>query len=155
MLVGEPPEKRANPQNVVDGQFSGPFVLSTALVTGAMGWDSYRQLQNPEIRSLLGKVRCEDDPEIEALFPENMSGKVTVIARGQRFSKTVKVPKGEPDNFLSEAELRAKFAGLTDAVLTQPHAARLADVVLALHTAPDVAAMLRAAVPVAEVRLAG
>ena len=155
MLVGEPPEKRANPQNVVDGQFSGPFVLSTALVTGAMGWDSYRQLQNPEIRSLLNKVRCEDDPEIEAYFPENMSGKVTVLARGQRFSKTVRVPKGEPDNFLSEAELRAKFAGLTDAVLTQAHAATLADVVLAVHTAPDVAAMLRAAVPIAEVRLAG
>ena len=155
MLVGEPPEKRANPQNVVDGQFSGPFVLSTALVTGAMGWDSYRELQNPDIRGLLNKVRCEDDPEIEALFPENMAGKVTVLARGQRFSKTVRVPKGEPDNFLSEAELRAKFAGLTDAVLTRSHAARLAELVLALHTAPDVAAMLRAAVPIAEVRLAG
>ncbi len=24
MLIGQPPEKKADPQNVVDGQFSGP-----------------------------------------------------------------------------------------------------------------------------------
>ena len=155
MLVGEPPEKRVNPQNIVDGQFSGPFVLSTALVTGTMGWDSYRELQNPVIRALLPKVRCEDDADVQALFPDRMSGKVTVTARGQTFSKFITDPKGEPETFLSEAELRAKFAGLTDAVLTAPQAAKLADVVLALHTAPDVSAMLRAAVPLAEVRLAG
>ena len=27
MLIGQPPAKKANPQNVVDGQFSGPFVI--------------------------------------------------------------------------------------------------------------------------------
>ena len=155
MLVGEPPEKRANPQNVVDGQFSGPFVLSAALVTGAMGWDSYRELQNPAIRALLPKVICEDDADAQALFPNKMSGKVTITARGQTFSKFITNPKGEPENFLSEAELRAKFAGLTDAVLTAPQAAKLADVVLAVQSAPDVSAMLRAAVPLAEVKLAG
>ena len=155
MLVGEPPEKRANPQNVVDGQFSGPFVLSTALVTGAMGWDSYRELQNPAIRALLPKVFCEDDADAQALFPDKMSGKVTITARGQTFSKFITDPKGEPENFLTEAELRAKFAGLTDAVLTAPQAAKLADVVLGVHLAADVSALLRAAVPLAEVKLAG
>ena len=155
ILVGEPPEKRANPQNVVDGQFSGPFVLATALATGAMGWDSYRQLQNPVIRALLPKVRCEDDADAQALFPDNMAGKVTILARGERFSQMVSVPKGEPANFLSEAELRAKFAGLADAVLGGPQSARLAELVLGLDRAADVSAMLRASVPVAEVRLAG
>ena len=155
MLVGEPPEKRANPQNVVDGQFSGPFVLSTALVTGAMGWDSYRELQNPAIRALLPKVICEDDADAQAVFPDKMAGKVTVTARGQTFSKFITDPKGEPENFLTEAELRAKFAGLTDAVLTAPQAAKLADVVLGVHLAADVSALLRAAVPLAEVKLAG
>ena len=31
LLIGAPAEKKANPQNVVDGQFSGPFVISAAL----------------------------------------------------------------------------------------------------------------------------
>ncbi|MBV8912841.1 MAG: MmgE/PrpD family protein, partial [Acetobacteraceae bacterium] len=35
-LIGEPLAKRQNPQNVVDGQFSGPFVIASALLTGAV-----------------------------------------------------------------------------------------------------------------------
>ena len=147
MLVGEPAAKRADPQNVVDGQFSGPFVLASALATGAMGWDSYSMLFDPTIRALLPKVVCEDDPEIEAEFPANMSGKVTVRARGRDFVKTVVVPKGEPDNFLSEAELRAKFAGLVDHVLGVERSAALADAVLAIDASNDVGALARMSVP--------
>ena len=33
---------------MVDGQFSGPFVISAALATGAMGWDSYGLLQDAD-----------------------------------------------------------------------------------------------------------
>ena len=51
MLIGQPPEKKADPQNVVDGQFSGPFVISAALATGAMGWDSYGLLRDATVRS--------------------------------------------------------------------------------------------------------
>ena len=155
LLVGVPAEKRANPQNVVDGQFSGPFVLSTALVTGAMGWDSYQKLQDPVIRAMLPKVACVHDDDIEAEFPTNMSGRITIRARGQDFTMKVTTPKGEPDNFLTEAELRSKFLGLTAAVLGGAQAAALADVVLAIDQAANVTAMFDAAEPVGAVRLAG
>ncbi len=147
LLVGLPAEKKANPENVVDGQFSGPFVLSSALATGAMGWDSYKLLNDNTIRAMLPKVHCAHDDEIEAEFPRNMSGKISLVARGQTFVKTVIVPKGEPDNFLTEAELRAKFAGLTDAVLGADRAAKLADAVLAISTTADVASLMRQAAP--------
>ncbi len=69
---------------MVDGQFSGPFVIAAALATGAMGWDSYGLLQRcRRCARLLPKVTCEFDPEIEAEFPANMSGKLTIAARGQ------------------------------------------------------------------------
>ena len=92
-------------------------MISAALATGAMEWDSYGLLQNAAVRTLLPKVECVFDPEIEAEFPANMSGKLTIEARGRRFEQKVVVPKGEPGNFLSEKELRAKFAGLTEAML--------------------------------------
>ena len=155
LLVGEPAAKKANPQNVVDGQFSGPFVISSALATGAMGWDSYAGLNDPTIRGLLGKVACEFDPEIEAEFPANMSGKLTIEARGQTFVQKVVVPKGEPSNFLSEQELRAKFHGLADAVLGADRAARLADSVLGIDTANDVGGLFRHAAPLERTLLAG
>jgi len=155
MLIGQPAEKKANPENVVDGQFSGPFVIAAALATGAMGWDSYNHLRDPMVRALLPKVVCEFDPEIEAEFPANMSGKLTIEARGKRFAQKVVVPKGEPANFLSEAELRGKFAGLADAVLGAERAARLADAVLAIDTVSDVAGLMRQAAPLMPARLAG
>jgi 2-methylcitrate dehydratase PrpD len=147
LLVGAPAEKKANPQNVVDGQFSGPFVLLSALTTGKMNWDSYGGLQDPAIRSLLPKVICEQDPEIEAEFPTNMSGKVTVQAGGKTYTKTVVVPKGEPSNFLTENELRAKFAGLTEAVLGSAGSAALADAVLKIDTANTVSGLARVSAP--------
>ncbi len=155
LLVGKPADKKADPQNVVDGQFSGPFVIACALATGAMGWDSYRLLHDPAVRGLLGKIVCEQDAEMEAEFPRNMSGKVTVFARGERFVQIVIVPKGEPSHFLSEAELRAKFAGLADAVLGVERAARLADAVLRIDETADVASLMRLAAPMMAARLAG
>jgi 2-methylcitrate dehydratase PrpD len=155
MLIGQPADKKANPENVVDGQFSGPFVISSALATGAMGWDSYNHMRDPMLRELLSKVTCEFDPEIEAEFPANMSGKLTIEAGGKRFTQKVVVPKGEPANFLSEAELRAKFAGLANAVLGEDRAARLADAVLAIDATADIASLMRQAAPLMPARLAG
>jgi 2-methylcitrate dehydratase PrpD len=155
LLIGAPADKKANPQNTVDGQFSGPFVISAALATGAMGWDSYQHLNDPVIRSMLPKVTCEFDPEIEAEFPTNMSGKLTIEARGQIFVQKVVVPKGEPSNFLTENELRAKFHGLADAVLGEERAMKLASTVLGIDTSNDVAALARHSAPLAPARLAG
>ncbi|WP_235035223.1 MmgE/PrpD family protein [Roseomonas sp. 18066] len=143
LLVGSPAERKANPTNIVDGQFSGPFVIATALATGQMGWDSYAQLQDPARKALMQKITCENDPEIEAEFPANMSGKLTVRARGKTFTRTVIVPKGEPENFLTDDELRAKFGGLADAVLGADAAAALAETIARMDRLNDVSALLR------------
>jgi 2-methylcitrate dehydratase PrpD len=155
LLVGAPLAYKQNPRNVVDGQFSGPFVVACALLHGHFGWDSYARMGEPALRALMAKVTCEEDADAQREFPANMSGKLTIRARGQVFSKMVVVPKGEPDNFLSEAELRGKFHGLADAVLGAERAARLADAILALGGAPDVSAVLRHAAPLMAARLAG
>jgi len=143
LLIGEPAAKKADPRNVVDGQFSGPFVIAVALGTGRMDWDSYRLLDDPAIRALLPKIACSNDPEIEAEFPANMAGKLTLRARGRVFTRTVIVPRGEPANFPDEAAFRAKFAGLACAVLGDAGARALADDVLRLDRLPEAAALLR------------
>ncbi len=143
LLIGEPAAKKADPRNVVDGQFSGPFVIAVALGTGRMDWDSYRLLDDPAIRALLPKIACSNDPEIEAEFPANMAGKLTLRARGRVYTRTVIVPRGEPANFPDEAAFRAKFAGLACAVLGDAGARALADDVLRLDRLPEAAALLR------------
>jgi 2-methylcitrate dehydratase PrpD len=130
LLVGMPAEKKADPQNIVDAQFSAPFVLSVALVSGAMRWDSYDLLHDSRIRILLPKIRCEHDAEIEAEFPVNMSGKLTIQARGRVFVRKIVVPKGEPGNFLSGEELLAKFTDLAAPSLGKAQTAQLAAAIL-------------------------
>lgn len=101
------------------------------------------------------KILPVEDAEVEADFPEYMSGKLTVTARGQTFVKKINVPKGEPANFLTEFEIRAKFHGLADAVLGAERAKQLADAVLNLDKAADVHGMLRLWAPIMAARLAG
>ncbi len=155
LLVGEPAEKKRDPRNVVDGQFSGPFVIAAALATGHMGWDSYGLLEDPVVRGLLPKVACAFEPEIEAEFPVNMSAKLTIRARGTQFERKMVVPKGEPGNFLTEAELRAKFAGLTDAILDSDRARRLAEAALSVESMPDISALICSGTPRTSLQAAG
>ncbi len=154
-LIGNPPEKKADPRNTVDGQFSGPFVISAALATGAMGWDSYQLLNDPTIRSLLPKVTCAFDQAMEDEFPTNMSGILTIKAGNRVYEQAVIVPKGEPGNFLTEGELKAKFFGLTNAILGPERATALSEAVLAIHTSADVSGLTHHATPLNAARMAG
>jgi 2-methylcitrate dehydratase PrpD len=154
-LIGEPLAKRQDPQNVVDGQFSGPFVIAAGLLTGQMGWDSYALLHDKAIRALLPRIACAPDPDVQAEFPDNMAGKLTVVAGGRTWERFVRTPKGEPDNFLTDAEVRAKFTSLAVPVLGDGQANRLAEAVLALDAAPNLAVLTRLAGPTDRARLAG
>ncbi len=155
-LIAEPAAQKADPQNVVDGQFSGPFVIACALVTGDVAWDSYALLHDPRIRRLLKLIRCgAGDPEVQAAAPANMAGRLTIVASGRTVSRLVLVPKGEPANFLSIEELRAKFGALARPVMGVSRADRLAEAVLTMDTAPGIGGLMRLAAPVAGVRLAG
>ena len=154
LLVGEPAASKSDPRNVVDGQFSGPFVVAAALLTGRMDWDSYALLDDPVLRPMLPKLRCEHDEAAEREFPANMAGRLTLRAGGRTFGRFVAVPRGEPDNFLTEGELRAKFNRLAAPVLGEARTAQLAERILSLDTLPDIATLMRLAAPVSSARLA-
>ena len=141
LLIGAPAALKQNPQNTVGAQFSGPFVLSAALVDGAVTWDSYARLQDPAIRRLMPKVDCVHDPEIEAEFPANMSGAVTIAARGTTFHRKIVTPFGEPDNFPSRGLLVGKFESLAVPVLGPGGAQALAAAALDLESLEDIRAL--------------
>ena len=76
-----------------------------------------------------------------------MSASVKVTTRAGTHETYVRVPKGEPANFLTPAELRAKFDGLTAPYLSAAKRDALANALLALDEARDIAAVLRLASP--------
>lgn len=143
-IIGDPEAEKQQPKNVVDGQFSMPFVAAVALREGAMQWDHYaRHIRDPQTLALCKRIRAVVDPRAEAEFPRYMSGIVRLRTRGGVLEKFVRVAKGEPENFVTAAELRSKFDGLVGPYLSERRCDELARALLALDQAKDLGAVLR------------
>jgi 2-methylcitrate dehydratase PrpD len=143
-LIGDPEAAKQSPKSVVDGQFSMAFCAAVTLRNGGFVWDDYaRHLGDPAVLALCKKVRAQVDPKVQADFPAEMGGTVRLRTRRGVFETHVRVPKGEPANFLSAAELRAKFDGLVGPYLSVRRRDELADALLALEQAKDVGTLLR------------
>ena len=156
-LVAEPIEAKHNPVSIVDGQFSMPFLAAAVLRQGGFGWDDYRaHLSDPETLALARKVTCAVDPRCEAAFPANLSGTVAIDTPRGTFETFVEVPKGEPDNWPSDGEHRAKFDALVGPCLPGDKVAALAEALLTLDRQGSIAAVLDLARPTPQaVRAAG
>jgi 2-methylcitrate dehydratase PrpD len=147
-IIGDPEAAKQSPASVVDGQFSMAFCAAVALRTGSLAWDDYaRHLGDPATLALCKRVRAQIDPQAQADFPANMSAAVRIKTGRGAFEKYVRVPKGEPANFLSAAELRAKFDGLAGPYLSARRRDELAGALLALDEARDIGTLLRLARP--------
>jgi len=147
-IIGDPEPAKQSPKSVVDGQFSMAFCAAVALKSGGLVWDDYaRHLGDPATLALCKRVRTRVDPKAQADFPAEMSGSVRIKTARGAFETYVRVPKGEPGNFLSAAELRAKFDGLTGPYLSGRRRDELAGALLALEQAKDIGALLRLARP--------
>jgi 2-methylcitrate dehydratase PrpD len=152
-LIGDPEAAKQSPKSVVDGQFSMAFCAAVALRTGAFVWDDYgRHLADAQTLALCKKVRARIDPRAQADFPAEMSASVRIKTTRGVFETYVRVPKGEPANFLSTPELRGKFDGLVAPYLSARRCSELADAILALDQARDIGALLRLARPEAGAR---
>ena len=147
-LIGDPEAAKQRPKNVVDGQFSMPFVAAVALREGGMSWDDYaRHIENPETLSLCQRVSSVVDAQAEAEFPAQLSGVARVrTARGQ-FEEFVAVPKGEPKKFITLDELRAKFDSLTGPYLNASERDALAGTLLSLDEVDNAGTVLRLSSP--------
>jgi 2-methylcitrate dehydratase PrpD len=122
-LVAEPLEAKRRPANVVEAQFSMPFGAAVALLRGhALPADhDAASLADPELHALMDRVQPYRDPGLDARYPAQWPAEVTVELRdGRTLRECVDHPKGDPENPLSPAELRAKLDGLA------PHAAAAA-----------------------------
>jgi 2-methylcitrate dehydratase PrpD len=143
-ITGDPEPVKQSPTSVVDGQFSMAFCAAVALRSGGLVWDDYaRHLGDPATLALCKKVKARVDPKAQADFPVEMSASVRIRTARGAFETYVRVPKGEPANFLSANELRAKFDGLTGPYLSAHRRNELAEALLALEQVKDVGSLLR------------
>lgn len=100
-----------DPGTVHQARFSIGFVLALIALYGHASVTDFTDeaLQNPKIRQFLDRVEMVLDPEIDAAYPERWIGLVEVeMLDGRRLTARVDVPKGDPGNTLSRAEIEEK-----------------------------------------------
>ncbi|MBY4896917.1 MmgE/PrpD family protein [Cupriavidus sp. AU9028] len=133
-----------DPTTIHQAKFSMGTVLGLVTWHGHAGLAQFEQhaLQDPRVAQFRKLVRMERDEEIDAAYPRQWIGRVTVRTRdGRTVQARVDVPKGDPDNTLSRTELQDKALQL--AAFREGASAdemrRIIERVWTLDQAPDVA----------------
>jgi 2-methylcitrate dehydratase PrpD len=103
-IVGEPDRRKTHPANTVDAQFSVYFQVAAAWLDGHVDWSTYQRLTDSDITALTERIIVNQDDRL----PRNGST-VIVNAGAQTVRTTVRVPLGEPTNWISDDQLREKF----------------------------------------------
>jgi 2-methylcitrate dehydratase PrpD len=104
-----------DPRSIHQSKFSMGFVLALIALYGRAGTEEFSEeaLHNPKIRAFCDRVEMVFDPEIDDAYPERWIGLVEVeTTAGDCFTSRVEVPKGDPGNTLSRAEIEDKAGRL-------------------------------------------
>ena len=128
-------------------KFCLPFCAATALRYGhvQLGDFTEARLRDPDIRSLMQKVRIQSDPELTGTYPRKWPARVHLALKdGRRLAAANEYPKGDPENPLSEEEVIGKFKSLVAGVIQPPRAEILIERVLHLEEIPDIGMLLSA-----------
>ena len=97
-------------------KMSIPFGVACALITGKAGIEAYSSqlVQDSKILSLTQKVQVVINDTLTALCPEKRASIVTIFFEDNTTcSLQIDYPKGEPENPLTQDELKSKFCFLS------------------------------------------
>ena len=138
-IIGYPIEEKQNPENVVDGQFSMPFCAALVLRNGSFTWDDYKSnLKNDDVLDLCKKVNVSPNKQAEECCPKYMSANVKIKVSGKVYEKFIKIPKGDPENFMTDQEFEDKFDGLTNPYLSEGKSDELKKFMLRIDNANSI-----------------
>ena len=141
-IIGVPLEEKRNPKNIVDGQFSMPFCAAIAAKNGSFVWDDYKNsLTDKDTLSLCKRIKTTHDKKAEECSPEYMSANVKIKVNGKDHERFIKIPKGDPENFMTQDEFIEKFDGLVEPYLTPKKSDELKNFMLKLDNANSIGSL--------------
>nr|WP_173812975.1 MmgE/PrpD family protein [Dendrosporobacter quercicolus]NSL49331.1 MmgE/PrpD family protein [Dendrosporobacter quercicolus DSM 1736]SDM27166.1 2-methylcitrate dehydratase PrpD [Dendrosporobacter quercicolus] len=112
-------ERKWNPKNIVDLQFSMPYQAAIAFRNGKVTVDEFdvKYIEDPLVKRLISVTEVVEDPEFERRYPEHYSSAVQIIMKdGKSFEVTVDDPKGDWRNPVKPEDVREKFRVLANRV---------------------------------------
>jgi len=111
-MVAFPQDKKKNPVNVVDSQFSIYLTVAVAAAYRRFICEDFTRINEPVIKKLIEQITVVYDDAAETLYPEKLAARVIIKVRGKTYEKFDAIAKGEPEKPLSWSEITAKFNDL-------------------------------------------
>jgi 2-methylcitrate dehydratase PrpD len=127
------------PETGYQGKFSIPYCIATALRNGRVSLEDFsdEKVKAAGAQDLLKKVSFLH-PEGQPASAMDLKAEITITLKtGGRYSHTVSLPKGEPENPLTDEELTRKFEICSGLVLNRNRVGQILDAVLHLEEAAD------------------
>ncbi len=103
------------PTTAMEGRFSMPFVIATAILFGAVRLSAFspQRLSSANTLALAQKVELQVEPTLESSFPRQRAATVEIFMNdGRKLRHHCPTRKGDPDNPLSDEEIDAKLREL-------------------------------------------
>ena len=104
----------------VSAQFSIPYVVAACILDGALGpvQLTERRIADPAVIALAKKVKVKSDDELNKMYPDKTASRVEILLKnGERLTKQVDIPKGDPRDPMEAKDLERKvkfFSGKRD-----------------------------------------
>jgi 2-methylcitrate dehydratase PrpD len=131
-IVCEPWESKISPKTSYEGRFSLPFAVSLMAVRGKGGVEEFSEkfLEDPEIGSLMTRVRYQVEPSLQV---KDMPGWVTIsLKSGNTIEHRIDRVRGDARHPVSRDELLEKFRQNT-AMLSLKESEKIAETILSLE----------------------
>ncbi|MDQ7080515.1 MAG: MmgE/PrpD family protein [Paracoccaceae bacterium] len=103
-----------NPTSLHQAKFSMGTVLAMVALHGRADVETFaRHWNDPAIHALAARVRMTPDADVQAAYPAQWHGKVTVeTTDGRILCRKLTIPRGDPGNGLSRDEIATKATAL-------------------------------------------
>ncbi len=135
-----------SPETTYQAKFSIPYCVAATLRFGRIGRAEFAQewVEDPEMVSLVRRVKVEPDPELSAIAPAKRPAIVQITTRsGQSYSHRVDFRKGDPENPPTQQELEDKFRDLASTSLSSEEVESTLRAISRVEGLDDVSSLLR------------
>ncbi len=136
--------QETRPDTLVGARLSTAFNVALAITNGPRLTEVRPpDLKREDVRRLAALVEITEDPALTALYPRIWASRVHLRLKGGRtMTVRIDVPKGDPENPLTAAEVEAKFSRLAEERIGRANSERVVAAVKAVETLPSVEAIM-------------
>ncbi|MSR18631.1 MAG: MmgE/PrpD family protein [Phycisphaerales bacterium] len=142
-ILGDPHKYRPDSKETAD--HSLPYCMAVGLVDGMVTPLQFKEerVLDKKLIPVMDMVKVVPNEEFEALFPKFQPSRVTITTKdGKSYSLRVDVPKGDPRDPMTEAEISVKFHALGDGVIGRAKCETLRSALMNLENITDVRTLL-------------